>query len=123
MVMTTAENFKGGMKIQVVGTVIDLIVDANSVFLDEKGSGDLSEFLGRAGVSIAKAGATAALGSIFAAGGTILVTSAAVLFSATAAPVFVVVGVVIGGYILAATIVDYVDNKFEIKQTVAEMAR
>lgn len=127
MVMTASENFRGGMKIQVIGTVIDLFVDANSVFFDEKGSGDLSEFLGRAGVSIAKAGATAALGSIFAALGTAFVTSTAVALSATAAaaavPVLAVMLVVVGGYILAATIVDYADNKLEIKETVARMAR
>jgi hypothetical protein len=127
MVMTASENFRGGMKIQVIGTVIDLFVDANSVFFDERGSGDLSEFLGRAGVSIAKAGATAALGSIFAAAGTAFVTSAAVALSATGAavvaPVIAVVAVVVGGYILAATIVDYVDNELEIKEKVAKMAR
>lgn len=127
MVLTASENFRGGVKVQVVGTVIDLFVDVNSVFFDEKGSGDLSEFLGRAGVSIAKAGATAALGSIFAAAGTVFVTTAAVALSATgaaaAAPVLAVMAVVVGGYILAATIVDYVDNKMEIKETVAKMAR
>ena len=123
IVMTASENFKGGMKIQVIGTVIDLFVDANSVFLDEKGSGDLSEFLGRAGVSIAKAGATAALGSIFAAAGTVFVTAAAVAFGATAAPVIAVMAIVVGGYILAATIVDFADNALEIKETVAKVAR
>jgi len=35
MVMTASENFRGGVKIQVIGTVIDLFVDANSVFFDE----------------------------------------------------------------------------------------
>lgn len=123
IVMTASENFKGGMKIQVIGTVIDLFVDANSVFLDEKGSGDLSEFLGRAGVSIAKAGATAALGSIFAAAGTVFITAAAVAFGATAAPVIAVMAIVVGGYILAATIVDFADNALEIKETVAKVTR
>lgn len=127
VMMTASENFQGGMKIQVVGTIIDLFVDANSVFFTEKGSGDLSEFLGRAGVSIAKAGATAALGSIFAAAGTAFVTTAAVALSATgtaaAAPLIAVVAVVVGGYILAATIVDYADNQWEVKEKIANMAR
>ena len=123
IMLTAADNFKGGLKIQIIGTVIDLFVDANSVWGDDKGSRDLSEFLGRAGVSIAKAGATAAIGSIFAAAGVTLVTAGAVVLGATAAPVFAVVAVVVGGYILAATIVDYVDNKLEIKETVANIAR
>jgi hypothetical protein len=123
ILLTASKNFLGGLKVQVVGTVIDLFVDAKSVFYDEKGSGDLSEFLGRAGVSIAKAGATATLGSMFAAAGIVLVTAGAVALGATAAPVIAVVAVVIGGYILAAAIVDYVDSKYEVKETVAKMAR
>jgi hypothetical protein len=123
MVLTTSENFHGGVKVQVVGTVIDLFVDINSVFLDEKGSGDLSEFLGRAGVTIAKAGATAALGSVFAA----VITAGLPVLLATAGfaatPVLLVAAVVVGGYILAATIVDSVDNKFEIKELVAKVAK
>lgn len=121
--LTNYENFRGGLKIQVIGTVIDLFVDAHTVFFDEKGSQDLSEFLGRAGVSIAKAGATAALGSILAAAGTTMVTAGAVALGVTAAPVFVVVAVAVAGYILAATIVDYIDNGLEIKETVANLAR
>lgn len=31
--------------------------------------------------------------------------------------------VVVGGYILGATIVDYVDNKLEVKDAVTKMAR
>ena len=123
IMMTSAENFRSGMKIQAVGTVIDLIVDVNTVYFDEKGSRDLSEFLGRAGISITKAGVTAALGSLFAAGGTALVTAAAVAMGAAAAPVVAVVAVVVGGYILAAYIVDYSDNNLGIKKTAAEMAR
>lgn len=121
--LTNYENFRSGLKIQIIGTIIDLFVDAHSVFLDEKGSRDLSEFLGRAGVSITKAGATAALGSVLAAAGTALVTAGALALGMTAAPVFAVVAVVVGGYILAATVVDYVDNKLEIKENVASMAR
>lgn len=49
MFITSAKNFKSGMKIQVIGTIIDIIVDADTVFFDERGSKDLSEFLGRAG--------------------------------------------------------------------------
>jgi hypothetical protein len=36
IMLSSAENFGKGMKIQVIGTVIDLIVDANTVYLDEK---------------------------------------------------------------------------------------
>jgi len=123
IMLTAADNFKGAVKIQIIGTVIDLFVDANAVWGGENGSKDLSEFLGRAGVTIAKAGATAAIGSVFAAAAVTLVTAGAVALGATAAPVFAVVAVVVGGYILAATIVDYVDSKLEIKETVATMAR
>lgn len=122
MLLTTSENFRGGLKIQVIGTVIDLFVDVNSVYFDEKGSGDLSEFLGRAGVSIMKAGATAALGSVIAA---VVTAGAPALFAAAgiAVPVLVVAVLVVAGYILAATIVDNIDNEFGIKQSVANAAR
>jgi hypothetical protein len=120
LILTNAQNFKGGLKIQIIGTVIDLIGDINSVYVDEKGSRDLSEFLGRAGVSLAKAGATAALGGILAAAFT---AAAAAAFGVAGAPVFLVVGLVIGGYILAATVVDKIDSSFEIKEKVAGMAR
>ena len=66
MFLTSASNFKSGMKIGAIGTVIDLMLDVKAVF-GENGSKDFSEFVGRAGVSIAKAGATAALGGLFAA--------------------------------------------------------
>ena len=120
MMLTTSENFRGGVKIQIIGTVIDLIGDANAVYFDEKGSRDLSEFLGRAGISIAKAGATAALGSAFAAIG---VAAATFFVGAGALPVVLAVGVVIGGYIVAATIVDKIDSYFSIKDSVADWAR
>jgi hypothetical protein len=123
MVLTASENFRGGMKVQVVGTVIDLFVDVNSVFLDEKGSGDLSEFLGRAGVTIAKAGATAALGSVFAAVITAGIPAMLALVGVTATPVLLLAAVVVGGYILAATIIDSIDNTLEIKESVAKAAR
>lgn len=123
IMMTAAENFKGGLKIQIIGTIIDLFVDANSVFLEEKGSKDLSEFLGRAGVSIVKAGATAALGSIFAAVGMAALSAGAVAAGFAAAPVVAVVAVAVLGYIFAATIVDAIDNGFKIKESVADLAR
>ena len=123
IMITNAENFKSGVKIQAIGTVIDLIVDVNTVYLDEKGSRDLSEFLGRAGVSVCKAGATAVLGSLFAAAATAMVTAAAAAVGLASAPLLAVVAVVIGGYYLAATIVDYVDDTVGIKQAVANMAR
>lgn len=120
MVLTTAEKFGAGMKIQVIGTVIDLIVDVNTVYFDEKGSKDFTEFLGRAGVSIAKAGATAAIGSMFAAFGMAVVTGIA---GAGAAPVVLVVLAVVAGYILAATLVDKIDDGFNIKNGMANWAR
>lgn len=123
ILLTAAENFKSGMKIQIIGTIIDLFVDANSVFFDENGSKDLSEFLGRAGVTLVKAGMTAAIGSVFAAAGVAGVTAIAVTLGAAAAPVAAVVLVVVGGYILAAMAVDHLDDKFGVKQSVAELAR
>lgn len=120
MMMTTAENFKGGLKIQIIGTIIDLVGDANAVYFDEKGSKDLSEFLGRAGVSVAKAGATAALGSAFAAIGAAF---AITVLGATALPVVLAVGIVVAGYVLAATVVDQIDSYFNIKDSVADWAR
>ena len=120
IMLTNAENFKGGMKIQIIGTIIDLIGDANAVYFDEKGSKDLTEFLGRAGVSIAKAGATAALGSALAGAGVLLATAA---MGVATLPVWVAVGVIVGGYVLAATIVDMIDDGFSIKKTVAEWTK
>lgn len=115
----SAENFRGGMKIQIIGTVIDLIGDLDTVYFSEKGSKDLTEFLGRAGVSLLKAGATAMLGSIFAAG----ITAALGLIFAAGVSALVAVGIVVGGFILAATIVDAIDGQFGIKEHVAEWAR
>jgi hypothetical protein len=123
IMLTAAENYKGGVKVQIIGTVIDLFVDVHSVYFDEKGSKDLSEFLGRAGVTLVKAGLTAAIGSVFAAGGIAFVTAGAAVMGLGAAPVIAVVAVVIGGYILAAAIVDFIDDGLKVKQTVAEMAR
>lgn len=119
MILTSSENFRGGMKIQIIGTVIDIIGDVNDVYFKEEGSKDLSEFLGRAGVSIMKAGATAVMGSIIAA---LMVAGAAVFFTA-GVPVVLGMMLVVGGYILAATIVDKIDSHFGIKEAVAERAR
>ena len=119
IMMTTGKNFSKGMKIQGIGTVIDLIVDTHSVFLDKNGSKDVSEFLGRAGVSIAKAGATAALGSMFAALG----TAALATVVAGALPVSLVVLVVVAGFVGAAMLVDMVDERLGIKESVAGWAR
>lgn len=120
IMLTAAENFKGGMKMQVIGTIIDLFVDAHDVYGDEKGSKDLSEFLGRAGVSIAKAGLTAALGSLFAAGTLAVVTA---LAGGAALPVALAVLLVVGGFIVAGHLVDKIDNTFNVKRSVAELAR
>ena len=123
IMLTSAENFKGGVKIQIAGTVVDLFVDAESVFLEEKGSKDLSEFLGRAGVTIVKAGMTAALGSIFAALGMAAISTGAAAVGLAAAPVVAVVAVAVLGYIFAASIIDGVDDGFKIKESVARLAR
>ncbi|WP_293931950.1 hypothetical protein [Iodobacter sp.] len=114
--ITTKANFGGGMKIGAIGTVIDIFGDANEVFLKDGSSQDFSEFLGRAGVSVLKAGATAAIGGAFAA---IISMGAATL----GAPVIMVVAIVIVGYIIAAEIVDYVDNSTGAKESAAAWAR
>ncbi|MDW5416822.1 hypothetical protein R6242_09620 [Iodobacter sp. CM08] len=112
----TKANFGGGMKIGAIGTVIDIFGDANEVFLKDGSSHDFSEFLGRAGVSVLKAGATAAIGGAFAA---IISMGAATL----GAPVIMVVALVIVGYIIAAEIVDYIDNSTGAKESAAAWAR
>lgn len=113
--LTVGNNFKSGMKIQLIGTVIDVYGDVSAVF-GEDGSKDMSEFLGRAGVTFVKAGATAVLGSLMAAGFT-------ALFATAAAPVFLVVVFVVAGYILAATMVDSADTTFQVKERAAAVAR
>lgn len=120
ILLTAAENFRGGMKIQVVGTIIDIIGDIEDVFYDEKGSKDISEFLGRAGVSLVKAGATAVIGSIIAA----IVTAIFLTVTGVAAvPVAAGVVIAIAGYVVAATIVDFIDNQFDVKNRVANGVR
>lgn len=119
ILLSSAEKFRAGMKIQVIGTVIDLVGDMNSVYFDEKGSKDLTEFLGRAGVSLLKAGATAVLGSIAAA---IAAFALPVLFGG-ALTVGAIALVVVAGYIGAATLVDYIDAEFNIKENVANWAK
>lgn len=123
LLLTSTHNFGNGMKIQVIGTVIDLFSDVNTVYFDEGGSKDLSEFLGRAGVSVAKAGVTAAIGSLFAAAGVAAMTAGAVAAGIGAAPVLAVVAVIVGGYILAAAIVDSADSEFSVKERAAIVAR
>jgi hypothetical protein len=80
---------------------------------------DLSEFLGRAGVSLVKAGATAALGSFFAAAFTAV---GLFLMGTTALPVILAIAAVVAGFIAAAYVVDMNDNHFEIKENVAKWA-
>ena len=117
---TIGSNLKAGMKIGAIGTVIDLYGDVVTVF-GKDGSKDASEFLGRAGVSILKAGATAALGGIFVA----MVTGViGLIFSVTMTlPVLATVGIIVGGYILAATAVDYIDSYFNLKNNIANGVR
>lgn len=120
--LNSTSNFKSGMKIQVIGTVVDLWGDMTSVF-GEDGSKDLTEFLGRAGVTLIKAGATAALGSLLAAGVFAATTVAAGIFGVATAPVWLVAGFVVGGYILAATLIEVIDGTVEGKERVAQWAR
>lgn len=113
--LTAAKNFRGGVKIQGIGAVLDLFVDANSVFFDDKGSNELPEFLARAGVSILKAGLTAAIGAAFAA-----IVMAMV---AATAPALFVGALVVTGFIAAAYLIDKADDFFQIKEQVAHAAR
>jgi uncharacterized membrane protein YphA (DoxX/SURF4 family) len=116
LMFTTAKHFTGGMKVQAIGTVIDLIVDANTVYFDEKGSHDLSEFLARAGVSLLKAGATAVIGSMIASaiGGAMLAVGSSVLLVAV---------VVVAGFAVTAIAVDWLDSSLQIKEHAANAAR
>jgi hypothetical protein len=120
IMLTSRQNFVAGMKVQVIGTVIDLIVDAHTVFGDEHGSRDISEFLGLAGVSILKAGATAVLGNALAALGTAALTA---MVGVGALPVGIAVLIVVAGFIGAAMLIDMVDDGLGIKKSVAEWAR
>lgn len=119
--VTTASNFKAGMKIQMIDTVIDLYGDIQTVFGKnddgKEGSRDFSEFLGRAGVTLAKAGATAALGSLIS----VIIGVGVVIIGG--APVWAVAAVVVIGYILAATVVDIVDDALQLKERAAALAR
>lgn len=119
LLLTTAENFRSGMKIQVIGTIIDIVCDANDVYVSENGSRELSEFLGRAGVSVIKAGVTAAIGSAIA----MLITMALGTLFVSGAPVLFVAALVVAGFIFAAHMVDRVDDRFNIKDSVAGWAR
>lgn len=119
LLITTAENFRSGAKVQAIGTIIDLCEDAYNVYYGKDGSEELSEFLGRAGVTLVKAGATAAIGAAFATLITMLLTA---VFAA-GAPVWLVAGLVIVGFIVAAKIVDHIDDDFNIKSNVAAWAR
>lgn len=119
IMLTLSDNFRGGAKIQAIGTVIDIFGDANAVYFDEKGSKDLSEFLGRCGVSIFKAAATAAIGSAISA----LIMGVGAGVFASGVWVILIAALVVAGYVLAATIVDKVDSEFEIKKSFAEWVR
>ena len=125
IISTCVKNGKAGMKVQAIGTVIDLIVDVHTVFYDEKGSSDISEFIGRASVSLLKAGATALIGSMAAAGIVAGIAAAvgAGLLAAGALPVIAVAAIVIGGYIAAAYLVDEIDTYFQLKEKAAIFAR
>lgn len=120
IILTSAENFRGGLKMQGIGTVIDIVGDINTVYFSESGSKDLSEFLGRSGISLLKAGATAAIGGVLAAA----LTAVAIFAMGSAAlPVAFAALAVIAGYYFAASIVDSVDEKYNLKNTVADWVK
>jgi hypothetical protein len=125
IISTCVKNGRAGLKVQAIGTVIDLVIDVHTVFYDEKGSHDVSEFIGRATVSLLKAGATALIGSMAAAGIVAGIAAAvgAGILAAGALPVIAVAALVIGGYIAAAYLVDGIDSHFKLKDRVAEIAR
>lgn len=58
---------KPGKALGSVGFVLDVYGDYRTVFGESKGSKDVAEFLGRAGLSLVSAGASAALGGALAA--------------------------------------------------------
>lgn len=118
--LTTSKNFRGGLNMQGIGTVIDITEDVQDVYFSENGSKDLSELLGRSGVSLLKGGATAAVGGVFAA---VLIGFVSCVLGITVLPVAVTALLVIGGYLAAATIIDNLDEKFNIKDTVAGLVK
>ena len=120
ILLTAAENFHAGLKIQVVGTIIDIIGDANAVYFDEKGSKDLSEFIGRAGVTVVEAGASAVIGSVLVA---IFTAIFAAVSGAVAVPVIAGMMIAVAGYVVAATIVGVIDKEFDIKANIAGWAK
>lgn len=129
LMVKLGSNAKGGAKLQVIGTVIDIYFDYDKVYDTKDGSKDFSEFLGRAGVSVAKAALTAVIGSVFAAVAVSAVASgfaaaaAAGVLASAAVPVLIAVVVVVGAYIIAANIVDWLDNKTGAKEAAANYAR
>ncbi|WP_293936367.1 hypothetical protein [Iodobacter sp.] len=129
--LTTASNAVSGLKIAAIGTVIDLYGDATTVFGDEK-SNDISEFLGRAGVSLIKAATTTLLASVAIIGfNTVLASFFSVslgvvggaVVGTTAIPVFLAIAIVIGGYVVSAYIVDWVDDRLKAKEYIASKVK
>jgi hypothetical protein len=92
ILVTASSNYRAGMKIQAIGTVIDIFGDYNNVYQSEQGSKELAEFLTRASISIAKAGGTAVLGSIISASLIAFVTG---VLGVTTAPVWATVALVV----------------------------
>ncbi len=84
-VVNTAKQIKG---LAAVGLVIDFFGDYKAVMLDEKGSREVGELLGRAGVSMFAAGAGVVLGS--AALATTMATLAALGVTLSAGAVLVI---------------------------------
>lgn len=106
---TTGKNaldaVKPGKALGSVGFVLDVYGDYRKVFHDLDGSKDVSEFLGRALVSLASAGASAALGGALAGVGMML-TSAVYVAAGITMPVAVVLVVGFVAFLLASTIID-----------------
>ncbi|MDC7704603.1 hypothetical protein [Vogesella indigofera] len=88
-----------------VGFVLDVYGDYRKVFHDQNGSKDVTEFLGRAGLSLVSAGASAALGGALAGVGMML-TSAVYVAAGITMPVAVVLVVGFVAFLLASTIID-----------------
>lgn len=117
--ISTAGNFKAGMSVQGIGTIIDFYGDFEETFGEGK-SKEVNEFLARALVSLAKAGATAALGGILIAA---IVPIFAIFTASSAIAVALGVSIAIAGYYFAATIVDFIDSSLSIKERAASIAR
>lgn len=129
LMIKLGENAKEGAKLQIIGTMIDIYFDITKVYNSKDGSKDFSEFLGRAGVSVAKAALTAVIGGLLAtwaisgAAATASLLATTGMIATAAIPVAVAVLIVVGVYIFTAWIVDQLDAGLNVKETVAKYAK